>query len=144
MLEELGQQRWSDFESEKPELTPTFPSEPLSEVPEGLDPITAEFFGYYAMKRGFHPNSIGGFTKTSAQAFMNFPLMNYIKSISPRPILFVIGEEAHSRYFSEDAYQLAAEPKELYIVPKAGHVDLYDRPDLIPFDKLEAFFGEHL
>ncbi len=144
MLDQLGEQRWSDFKSENPELTPTFPTEPLDVVPEGLDPISSEFFGYYATKRGFHPNSVGAFTKTSAMAFMNFPLMNYIKSISPRPILFIIGEHAHSRYFSKTAFETAAEPKELYVVPNAGHVDLYDRVDLILFDKLESFFTENL
>lgn len=143
-LNQLGEQRWKDFESEKPELTPTFPNEPLEVVPDGLDPITSEFFGYYATKRGFHPNSVGAFTKTSAMSFMNFPLMNYIESISPRPILFIIGENAHSRYFSEDAYEMADEPKELYEVSGAGHVDLYDRTDLIPFDKLEGFFTENM
>ena len=55
-----------------------------------------------------------------------------------------MGNHAHSRYFSEDAYELAAEPKELYIVPNAGHVDLYDSTELIPFDKLKTFFTEHL
>ncbi|MCF6095321.1 alpha/beta hydrolase [Microaerobacter geothermalis] len=144
MLDQLGEQRWKDFESGSPELTPAFPSEPVDIIPEGLDPISKEFFEYYAMKRGHHPNSIGAFTKTSAMSFMNFPLMNYIKSVSPRPILFIIGEHAHSRYFSEDAYKMAAEPKELYIVPNAGHVDLYDRTDLIPFDKLESFFKENM
>lgn len=144
ILEELGEQRWKDFETQDPELTPAFPNEPQTSVPDGLDPITKEFFEYYAMERGFHPNSIAAFTKTSAYSFMNFPLMNYIESISPRPILFIIGEHAHSRYFSEDAYKMAAEPKELYIVPGAGHVDLYDRTDLIPFDKLESFFNENL
>lgn len=143
-LDQLGKQRWKDFVSGDPELTPAFPSEPVDTIPEGLDPIASEFFEYYAMKRGFHPNSIGAFTITSAMSFMNFPLMNYIKSISPRPILFIIGERAHSRYFSEDAYEIAAEPKELYVVPEAGHVDLYDRTDLIPFDKLESFFTENM
>ncbi|MDF2503546.1 alpha/beta hydrolase [Clostridium sp.] len=143
-LDQLGQQRWKDFVKGDPELTPAFPSEPVDSVPEGLDPIASEFFEYYAMKRGFHPNSIGAFTITSAMSFMNFPLLNYIKSISPRPILFVIGEHAHSRYFSEDAFEMAAEPKELYVVPDAGHVDLYDRTDLIPFDKLESFFTENM
>jgi fermentation-respiration switch protein FrsA (DUF1100 family) len=81
---------------------------------------------------------------TSSMSFMNFPLLAYIKSVSPRAILFIIGEHAHSRYFSEDAYELAAEPKGLYIVPNAGHVDLYDKTDVIPFDKLEAFFTENL
>lgn len=143
-LDQLAEQRWKDFESGTPELTPPFPSEPADAVPEGLDPITSEFFEYYAMKRGFHPNSIGAFTITSSMAFMNFPLMNYIDSISPRPLLFVIGENAHSRYFSEEAYEKAAEPKELYTVPGARHIDLYDRTDMIPFDKLEAFFSENL
>lgn len=77
-------------------------------------------------------------------AFMNFPLMNYIKTISPRPILFLMGEKAHSRYFTEDAYKLATEPKELYIVPGARHIDLYDRVEMIPFDKLADFFSKAL
>ncbi|MFC0471925.1 alpha/beta hydrolase [Halalkalibacter kiskunsagensis] len=143
-LNQLAEQRWKDFESKEPELTPTFPSEPVDKVPEELDPISSEFFGYYATKRGFHTNSVGAFTKTSAMSFMNFPLMNYIKSISPRPVLFIMGEHAHSRYFSEDAYQMAAEPKELYVVPNSGHVDLYDRTDLIPFDKVKSFFTENM
>ena len=144
LFDQLGEQRWKDFQSDEPELTPTFPSEPVDSIPEGMDPISSEFFGYYAMKRGFHPNSIGAFTKTSSMDFMNFPLMNYIQTISPRPILFIIGEHAHSRYFSEDAYKMAAEPKELFEIAGAGHVDLYDRTDLIPFDKLESFFTENL
>ena len=70
--------------------------------------------------------------------------LNYIETISPRPILFIMGEKAHSRYFTEDAYKMAAEPKELYIVPGARHIDLYDRTDMIPFDKLTSFFTERL
>lgn len=140
-LDQLGEQRWADFENRSPQLTPTFPDE----IPaEGLDPITSEFFEYYVAPRGRHPNSIGAFTMASAMSFMNFPLMNYIGTLSPRPILFVIGEHAHSRYFSEDAYAMAAEPKELFVVPNARHIDLYDRVDLIPFDKLASFFGQHL
>ena len=75
---------------------------------------------------------------------MNFYPFEDIETISPRPMLFITGENAHSREFSEDAYRLAAEPKELYIVPGAGHVDLYDRVGLIPFSKLESFFKEYL
>jgi fermentation-respiration switch protein FrsA (DUF1100 family) len=59
-------------------------------------------------------------------------------------MLFITGETAHSREFSEDAYKRAAEPKELVVIPGAGHVDLYDRVQLIPFDKLEAFFKTNL
>ncbi len=143
-LDMLAEQRWKDVDNGTPQLTPAFPSEPAESIPEGLDPITSEFFEYYAMERGFHPNSIAAFTVVSDMAFMNFPLLNYIETISPRPILFIMGENAHSRYFTEDAYEKAAEPKELYIVPGARHIDLYDRTDMIPFDKLEAFFKDNL
>lgn len=70
--------------------------------------------------------------------------MTNIKEVSPRPILLVAGENAHSRYYSEDAYAAAQEPKELVIVPGADHVDLYDNFEKIPFDKLEAFFKKNL
>ena len=75
---------------------------------------------------------------------VNFYPFNDIETISPRPMLFITGDQAHSKEFSEDAFQRAAEPKELHIVPGAGHVDLYDRVNLIPWDKLTAFFGKHL
>ncbi len=144
MLDRLGEQRWEDFENGEPQYIPSFPEEVTDSVPSGLDPISAEFWEYYAMERGHNPRARGGFTTTSNMAFINFPLMNYIETISPRPILFIIGENAHSRYFSEDAYRRAAEPKELYIVPGARHIDLYDRTDMIPFDKIESFFREYL
>lgn len=143
-LVQLGEQRWKDFENGTPEVPMGFPSEPADSIPGGLDPISSEFFEYYGMERGHHPNAGAAFTITSSMSFMNFPLMNYIDTISPRPILFIIGENAHSRYFSEDAYERAAEPKELYVVPGARHIDLYDRTDMIPFDKLESFFSENL
>ncbi|MNE88098.1 hypothetical protein D3C80_1853610 [compost metagenome] len=75
---------------------------------------------------------------------MNFYPFNDIETISPRPMLFIAGQNAHSREFSEEAYRLAGEPKELVIVPGAGHVDLYDRVELIPFSTLTTFFGENL
>jgi len=75
---------------------------------------------------------------------MNFYPFNDIDTISPRPMLFITGDQAHSKEFSEDAYKRAGQPKELYIVPGAGHVDLYDRTDLIPFAKLTSFFKANL
>ncbi|WP_092222035.1 CocE/NonD family hydrolase [Desulforhopalus singaporensis] len=143
-LEQLGEQRWKDFASTSPLLPEGFPVEAVDSIPQEMDPISSEFWEYYAMERGHHPRSHGPFTLTSNMAFMNFPLMNYIKSISPRPILFIMGENAHSRYFTEDAFAMAAEPKELVIVPGARHIDLYDRVDMIPFDKLTSFFSQHL
>jgi len=141
ILDIAAEQRYAEFEGNAPALTPR--GAPIG-FDDTTDPIGREFGEFYSTSRGYHPNAITQFTVTSSMSFMNFPLLTHIKSISPRPILFVIEEHAHSRYFSEDAYKLAAEPKELYIVPNAGHVDLYDKTDLIPFDKLEAFFTENL
>ncbi|HEY8327605.1 MAG TPA: alpha/beta hydrolase [Rhodanobacter sp.] len=114
------------------------------------DPIQREFYDFYRTPRGEYTPS-GGSARTTTHPtltgnvkFMNFYPFNDIETISPRPMLFITGDQAHSREFSEDAYQRAAEPKELYIVPGAGHVDLYDRVTLIPFDKLTSFFGKHL
>lgn len=146
MLEELSKQRWIDFENGGATIEEPLPgvSKPILEVPKNLDPITTEFFSYYLTKRGYHPNSFMGFTATSAMAFMNFSLLNYISDISPRPILLIVGEKGHSNYFSEEVFEKAVEPKELYVVPNAMHVDLYDRVDMIPFDKLESFFESNL
>ena len=106
-----------------------------------------DYHDYYKTKRGFHPraiNSNGSWTITSGLSFMNAPLMTNIKEISPRPILLIHGEKAHSRYFSETAYAAAAEPKELVIIKGASHTDLYDHMDKIPFDKISDFFGKNL
>ena len=71
-----------------------------------------------------------------------FRSLDFVDQISPRPILMIVGENAHSKFFSENVYKAAAEPKELYVVPDAIHIDLYDRLDKIPFDKMESFFKE--
>lgn len=141
ILDNINEQRYVDFENNQPTLGPRGAAIGFDET---TDPIGKEFGEFYSTPRGYHPNSITQFTITSSMSFMNFPLLTYIKSISPRPILLIIGENAHSRFFSEDVYAEASEPKELYVVPQAGHVDLYDKLDLIPFDKLTDFFGEHL
>lgn len=141
ILDAVAEQRYAEFLGNEPTLTPR--GAPIA-IDENTDPISREFSEFYSAPRGYHPNSITQFTVTSSMSFMNFPILTHLKSISPRPILFIIGENAHSRYFSEDAYKQAAVPKELYIVPDAGHVDLYDKMDLIPFDKLEAFFSKNL
>ena len=114
------------------------------------DPIQREFYDFYRTRRGEYtppgqsPRLTTHPTLTSNVKFMNFYPFNDIETISPRPMLFITGDVAHSREFSEDAYRRAAEPKELVIVRGAGHVDLYDRVDLIPFDKLTSFFTQHL
>jgi uncharacterized protein len=117
---------------------------------ENTHPIQREFYDFYRTPRGrFTPASSSPEltthpTLSSNVKFMNFYPFNDIETISPRPMLFITGETAHSREFSEEAYRLAGQPKELVVVPSAGHVDLYDRVNLIPFDKLTAFFNQHL
>jgi fermentation-respiration switch protein FrsA (DUF1100 family) len=140
--EQLAAKRWEDAENGTPEYIPFFPETPLEKVPEELEEPIAEWFRFYAVKRGHHPNALGGFTTTSNLAFMNSNILDHIDEISPRPILFVVGDRAHSKFFSEIAYENAKEPKELYVVDDAEHIDLYDRTDRIPFDKLEKFFKE--
>lgn len=141
---QLAAQRWKDAENGYPEYLPGFPERPIEEVPANIPEPDAEWMRFYAVKRGHHPNARGGFTTTSALAMMNFPLLAHIDEISPRPILFVVGDRAHSRFFSENAYAAALEPKELYEVADAEHIDLYDRTDRIPFDKLAEFFRSNL
>ncbi|HEX5652289.1 MAG TPA: alpha/beta hydrolase, partial [Chitinophagaceae bacterium] len=144
MLEQMGQQRWKDAETGATTPGPRI----LPEKLEGNEPqFVVDYFNYYRTPRGFHknsPNSNGAWTATNPLSFMNMPLLTYIKEIAPRPILLIAGENAHSRYFSEDIYKMAAEPKELVIIKNANHVDLYDRVEVIPFDKLDAFFKAHL
>lgn len=146
MKKVLCERRWKDFEEGKPEYIPGFPEIPYQNV-ESLpekDAISNEWDRFYAVPRGHHPNARGGFTTTSQLSMMQFKLLDYIKEISPRPILFVYGDRAHSRSFSEVAYEKAAEPKEMYIVEDCEHIDLYDRVDKIPFDKIESFLKENL
>lgn len=144
MLEKMSDQRWVDAEKGSSTPGPRI----LPETLEGVtDPVIRMYFDYYRTPRGFHrrsANSNGAWTATAAMSFMNLPLLTYIEEISPRPVLLIAGENAHSRYFSEDAYKAAAEPKELMIIKSADHVDLYDRLDKIPFDKISEFFGKNL
>lgn len=117
---------------------------------EKTHPIQREFFDFYRTSRGeYTPKGSSKETTTkptlsSNVKFMNFYPFDDIETISPRPLLFITGDRAHSKEFSEDAYKRAAEPKELYYVKNAGHVDLYDKTDYIPFDKLENFFKKYL
>ena len=106
--------------------------------------IDREFYDFYRTARGNSPDTTTQPTLSSNVRFMNFYPFEDIETISPRPMLFITGDQAHSREFSEQAYQLAAEPKQLVTVPGAGHVDLYDRVDLIPFDTLATFFQNNL
>lgn len=143
-LTKLAAQRWADVDSGEPLYIPSFPEEPAGAVPAELTGPDAEFYEFYGLKRGHHPRALGGFTATSEMAMANFQSLSHIAMISPRPILLITGDIAHSRAFSEAAFAAAAEPKELYIVEGARHIDLYDDLAKIPFDKLEHFFKTSL
>jgi len=145
MLEQLGQQRWKDAENGTFAYGPEGNKALKGDEPQFLK----DYYDYYRTKRGFHKRSVNSgnsWTATTPLSFMNMPILTYIKEISPRPVLMIAGEKAHSRYFSEDAYKAANEPKELMIIPGAVHVDLYDggNHNYIPFDKLESFFKTNL
>jgi hypothetical protein len=146
IIAEATEQRYVEFTGGETRYT----SGTVHELTADAHPIQREFYDFYRTPRGeftsagssplltTHP------TLTSNVKFMNFYPFNDIETISPRPMLFISGDQAHSREFSEDAYKRAAEPKELVWVPGAGHVDLYDRVDLIPWDKLQSFFDKNL
>lgn len=141
-----AQQRWAEADGDAVQYTGGTPNE-LTNASTAVD---REFYDFYRTTRGeFTPEGSSPELTThptlaSNTKFMNFYPFNDIETISPRPMLFVSGDQAHSREFSKDAYARAAEPKELFWVPGAGHVDLYDRVELIPFDKLTHFFWTNL
>ena len=116
-------------------------------LPEDAPRFVKDYYAYYKTPRGYHPrslNSNGGWNVTSSLSFLNMPILQYASEIRSA-VLLVHGETAHSRYFSEGVYEkLTGENKELLIIPGANHTDLYDRMDVIPFDKLDAFFRDNL
>lgn len=156
----LNEQRWKDAESgtyaysnhdlyvdDKGNVTAA--ARTLPEVlPENPHPVLKEFFDYYRVPRGFHARSVnsnGAWTTTMPLSFMNMPLLSYASEISI-PTLIVTGEQAHSRYFAEDAFKaVGSKQKELVVVPGANHVDLYDnQAGKIPFAKFEQFFKTNM
>ena len=116
-------------------------------LPEDAPQFVKDYYAYYKTPRGYHPrslNSNGGWNITSSLSFMNMPMLQYSQEIRSA-VLLVHGEKAHSCYFSRDAFRkLTGDNKELLIIPGASHVDLYDRMDVIPFEKLKRFFEEYL
>jgi len=142
--EKLSLQRWIDAENGMSEYIPSFPEEPAEEIPDEMKGIWREFFDFYATRRGHHPNALGNFTTTSDLSFMNYSLNEHIAEISPRPILFIVGENAESLFFSGGAFERAAEPKKMLVIKDCNHVDLYDDVTKIPFDEIEEFLNAAL
>jgi fermentation-respiration switch protein FrsA (DUF1100 family) len=144
IIREAAQQRDVEFQGGQTRYTSGSPLKLSGNA------VGDEFYDFYRTPRGeVTPAGASAQTTTmptltSNVKFMNFYPFNDIETISPRPLLFITGAHAHSREFSEDAYERAAEPKELLIIPDAGHVDLYDRVNFIPFAKLTSFFKSNL
>ncbi|MEE0795535.1 MAG: alpha/beta hydrolase [Oscillospiraceae bacterium] len=116
-------------------------------LPDDAPFFVRDYYAYYKTPRGYHERSLNsneGWNVTSALSFLNMPILQYSDEIRSA-VLVVHGEKAHSCYFSRDAFaKLRGENKELMIIPSAVHTDLYDRKDIIPFDKLESFFRQYL
>lgn len=116
-------------------------------LPADAPAFVKDYYAYYKTPRGYHPRSLNsnqGWNKTSALSFINMPLLSYSDEIRSA-VLMIHGEKAHSRYFSEDAFRkLKGDNKKLLIIPGATHVDLYDNPAFIPFDRIESFFQQYL
>ena len=140
--ERLSRQRWIDAENGEPEYIPSYGEEAVEDIPEEIQGLWREFFEFYGTKRGHHPNARGNFTTTSDLSFLNYNLTDHIDEISPRPVMFVVGDRAESRFFSDMAYEKAAEPMRLEVVPDCNHVDLYDDTAKIPFDGIAQFLRE--
>lgn len=116
-------------------------------LPEDAPQFVKGYYAYYKTERGYHPrslNSNSGWNVTSSLSFMNMPILQYSHEIRSA-VLLIHGEKAHSCYFSRDAFEkLTGDNKELLIIPGAVHTDLYDRLDVIPFDKMESFFRQYM
>jgi fermentation-respiration switch protein FrsA (DUF1100 family) len=146
LLAKAAEQRYSEFTTRQMQWLNYLPAT----LGKDADPVAREFHNFYRTPRGIHiPEGrtlelTQNRMLTSEVRFVNFYPFNDIETISPRPLLFIAGDQAHSGEFSEDAYRRAVEPKELVWVPDAGHVDLYDRVDMISWNKLTSFFKQHL
>ncbi|EPG75413.1 alpha/beta hydrolase family protein [Leptospira fainei serovar Hurstbridge str. BUT 6] len=146
ILDEIGDQRTREARGE--EVKYTLPGQ-APKSPEDLAKVPAlyrEGADYYGSPRGFHPNANGKFVFTSLALQMAFFPFTQIETISPRPILMIAGEKADTRYFSQEALEKAKEPKELFIIPGATHIDLYDKPQFVgpAVIKLKEFFLKNL
>lgn len=141
---QLAEQRWEDFKTGRPVLDDSRAQQMHALIEDNPNPVLKEFADFYAQPRGYAHNATAEHTLSSNLAFMNYELLDHLADISPRPVLLIAGDQAHSLYFSQDAYKQLKDPKELYLVKGAGHVDLYDKLDLIPFDKIEDFLKKAL
>lgn len=119
----------------------------IDPLPDDAPFFVKDYYDYYKTARGYHKRSLNsndGWNITSSLSFLNMPILQYSNEIRSA-VLMIHGEKAHSCYFSKDAFKkLTGNNKELMIIPNAVHTDLYDKTDVIPFDKIEKFFKENM
>ncbi len=139
----LNEQRTDDYKNGSYELGGGV----VDPLPGDAPFFVKDYFAYYKTPRGYHSrslNSNNGWNKVGCMSFMNQPILCYANEIRSA-VLMLHGEDAHSCYFSKDTFaKLQGENKELLIIPGAVHTDLYDRMEVIPFDKMEKFFSKNL
>ncbi|SFD82401.1 hypothetical protein SAMN05518672_103371 [Chitinophaga sp. CF118] len=144
-LDEVGKQRTKEANGEPVKYTNYVFNSP-GEIPAGATGMYKEGYEYYRTPRGQHPNSQNKYVFTSLDKLMNFSAIDHVELISPRPLLLIVGKEADSRYFSDDAFARAAEPKQLFEVVGASHIDMYDKPGYVSqaVNKMTEFFRQYL
>ena len=145
LLQDAAAQRTREARGENIRLTPTVP-ESDKDFTASTPVMYRQGYEYYRTARGQHPNAPARSVFSSLPAQMAFSAFDQIETISPRAILLIAGSNADSLYFSENAYQKASQPKELFLVQGATHIDMYDRPQHVEpaIAKLQDFFHKQL
>jgi len=145
MRQDLNNQRTKDAQSGT--IAKSAPLPAPESLAEDTPQFVKDYVNYYKTPLGYHKRSVGserGWNTTSTLSLITMPILAYSDTIKA-PVLMIHGENAHSRYFSEDAFKkLTGDNKELMIIPNANHTDLYYKTDVIPFDKIEKFFKDNL
>ena len=136
-----AQYRWDRVDTGEAMWQKSYPDEPVEEVPADRQGNDAEFFEFYGMKRGWHPNALGNITGESLMDMATLPTTVHAGELNT-PILMITGDIAHSRAFTEEMYEKVSEPKEMVVVEGARHIDLYDDVTKIPFDRIVNFYSE--
>ncbi|MCD7729531.1 MAG: alpha/beta hydrolase [Clostridia bacterium] len=143
LLQRLNKQRTEDYKENKT----TYPGGVADPMPEAAPWYFHDYHNYYKTERGYHArsaNSNEGRVDTAKLGFINTPTASRSSEIRSA-VLMIHGDRAHSCYFSKDEFKkLKSDNKELLLIPNASHTDLYDKKDIIPFDKIESFFKTYL
>ncbi len=145
LLEQVAKARTEEDRTGEPQYWTYVPAS-AEDITEETSTIQREAFEYYRTDRCSYPTSVNKYLVSSNDKLAAFDAFAYIDTVSPRPLLFIVGSRADTRYFTEDGFARAKEPKELYEIQGASHIDLYDKPEYVSqvVAKLVEFFDKHL